>query len=73
MRLTDVHPLNEKFRRLLDLADELQLRLDFSSYRTILTDLSTGKSYDVEDIEGANIPVTSFPPESEVKIVYEKL
>jgi len=70
MVLKDKHPVMEKFNQLCALADDLGITLSFYGHRTHVED-ADGNCFDVEDIENADVPMSDFPPCTEVRLVYD--
>ena len=67
-RLTDKHPLSQRFDAVCKFADEQGIRIDVLGHRTSLTDTRTGKSYDLVDLDNW-APVVDFPPSFEHMII----
>lgn len=69
-RLLDSHPTQIAFNRLCQLANELDISIEYLGFRTLLK--HAGKIYDMEDIEDEDSGVLSFPPVTEIKLTYER-
>lgn len=67
-RLTDKHPLSQRFDAVCKFAAEQGISLDFDGHRTFLTDTRTGVTYDLIDLDNRS-PVVDFPPAFEHMIV----
>ncbi len=70
MRLQDTHPTKEKFDKLCAYADELGLHISFNQGYVRLVDKDFPHDIEVADLEISHM-VCSFPPDCEVKLVYE--
>ncbi len=69
MLLKESHIVMQKFNKLCDLADEMGISLSFYGHGASISFLD--KEYYIEDIEGDSHVVSSLPPCTEVKIVYD--
>ncbi len=69
-KLTDTHPTQIKLNKLIDLAEELGISLEFDSGYCIVTDSERpGITFKIEDIEGDEGSVYNFPPCTETKTI----
>ena len=69
VKLTEAHPDQQKFQKLVDLANELNISIEFngSKARFRIED----RSYEIEDIEFGH-HISSFPHDTEWMLTYIK-
>lgn len=71
-RLTEKHPTSQKLEKLFELMNELQLTIDVSNIRTVITDHEHNVETTIIDVEHQNAHVNyvmSFPPETEYVLI----
>lgn len=75
LRLKDNHPTLQKLDKIFALAEELGIRIDFSSHGPAqVYDNERDKSLPVlslQDIESSDYPMDNFPPTLEFKVIYQ--
>jgi len=67
--LKEEHPLTLKFMKLMEYADSLGIRLQVVSDALLFTDLQTGVSAVLSDLESQHRNLLSFPPEEDFRLI----
>lgn len=69
-RLTDKHPLHQKFEQLMNFCDTLGLQIEFGRYGEFFVkdEQFPGQTFLIKDVESSG-NISDFPPNMEYKII----
>ena len=72
IKLNNDNPFKKKVDELMQIAEEMGIKIEYNNYYTIITDVHNNKEYHMCDLDSGE-QSKEFPTFAEFKLIYEKI